>query len=209
MHQLFSRHGRRLKALERVFVDSEARHRQGLPLRITALGQWVPMPHTVLVALLTDMKLHDVFRRPLLGRTTVVDAGTGDGRVLAALAHVVPELDVVGIESDVGLYHRANANLETLTRNRLVDRPERLRVIRGDYRRNNTYELGAIQRSRVGFVFNYPDGNQEALAQFVVASFASGTKLCLLTHDSELRLSTLELEEHVVSNGWAWSIYSS
>lgn len=166
------------------------------------------MPYAVLVALLKEMKVRGVFGSPELGRTIAVDAGTGDGRVLALLAHFVPELDLVGIESDDGLYHRASDNVETLTRERMVDRPERLRVIHGDYCRVETYDLGAVERGCVGFVFNYPDGSHHALEAFVIESFAPGTKLCLLTHDLELRLSTLELQEHIAWDGWGWSIYS-
>jgi hypothetical protein len=169
------------------------------------------MPFAVLIALLRAMQAHGVFETPALGRRTVVDAGTGDGRVLAALAHLEPELDVVGIESDEGLFHRAVQNLDTLTHKALITRPERLSLLLGDYRRVDTYASSTVALSDVGFVFNYPDGNQDALERFVIDAIAPGVKLCLLTHDGDLRLSSLTLttKEPILSSAWHWSVYSS
>ena len=172
---------------------------------------WVPMPFPVLIALLRAMHEHGVFAPPTSGRGTIIDAGAGDGRALAALAHFLPDSDIVGIESDEGLYHRAVANVDALGQNRLVSDPERLRMIRGDYRARETYGEAGVHLDDVGFVFNYPDGNEAALERFVIESSAPGTKLCLLTHDGDLRLTKLELtsKETIMASAWHWSVYSS
>ncbi|MGH9335320.1 MAG: hypothetical protein ACRD21_16410, partial [Vicinamibacteria bacterium] len=205
----------RLRAVERIFRDSERRQVQGLPIRLTDRGIWVPTPFPVLVALLRATKAQRLFEFRGAGRKTILDAGAGDGRVLAALAYFEPELDVVGIESDERLCRLAAANLEKLKRRALVDRPERLRLGRGDYRLAATYESSGIRLEDVAFVYNYPDGNQDELERFIIERCAPGAKLCLLTHDRELRLSKLELtsKEPIPTadsaSGWHWSVYST
>ena len=129
---------RRLKALESVFERSERCDTQGLPIRVTARGLWVPTPFPALVTLFRSTQARRFFASSA-GRGTVLDAGTGDGRVLAALAYFEPALDVVGIESDERLFRLAVANLETIVRRALVHRPERLRIVRGDYCDPSTY----------------------------------------------------------------------
>ncbi len=205
----------RWRALERIFRDSEDRDTQSLPIRVTARGLWAPTPFSVLAALLRATKAHGFFESRAPGRNAVLDAGAGDGRVLAALAYFEPELDVIGIESDERLFHLAVANLEKLERKALVSRPERLRLGRGDYRQVGTYESSGIRLEDIAFVLNYPDGNQDELERFVIERIALGAKLCLLSHDHDLRLSKLELiskEEVSVADspsGWHWSIYST
>ena len=63
-------------------------------------------------------------------------------------------------------------------------------------------------------MLNYPDGHQDALERFVLERAAPGTKLCLLTHDRDLRLSSLTLTSREQLSGadavgeWHWSVYS-
>lgn len=205
---------RRLKALESVFASSERRETRGLPIRVTARGLWVPTPFPALVTLFRSTRARRFFASPV-ARRTVLDAGTGDGRVLAALAYFEPALEVIGVESDDRLFRSAVANLETIARQALVQRPERLRVVHGDYRQRSTYDTFEVRPESIAFVLNYPDGNQDALERFVLEQTGRGTKLCLLTHDVDLRLSTLALtskERLPVDESlgaWQWSVYST
>jgi hypothetical protein len=119
----------------------------------------------------------------------------------------------VGIESDERLFRIAADNLEKLKRNALVNRPERFRIARGDYRQVATHESTGIELGAVAYVFNYPDGNQEELERFVIERTPPGAKLCLLTHDGELRLERLALRSKerffAADSEWHWSVYST
>ena len=145
----------------------------------------------------------------------VLDAGAGDGQFLATLAYFEPALDVIGIESDERLFRSAVGNLQTVERETLVHRSERLRIVHGDYGQGSTYASSEIPIGSIAFVLNYPDGNQDALERFVLERTSRGTKLCLLTDDIELRLSTLALtsRERLPVDGsmgeWQWLVYST
>lgn len=124
----------------------------------------------------------------------VFDAGTGDGRIPALLAWFEPSRTVYGIEQDPTLVRQASENLKSLRQQGLISGTY-THVIEGDYCDVATYRACGLDLRKTTIIFNYPDGNQERLAQFV-AEHAPDTYLCLLTHDSTLVLDTLTLRDH-------------
>ena len=153
--------------------------------------------------------------RGLLGghaaSSTLVDAGAGDGRVLAILAWFDQTRPVYGIEQDSALHAQASANLRTLQTEGLIDCGH-VTVIQGNYCDLNVYESHGIAPRDIGIILNYPDGNEERLAQFVSENAGPQTRLCLLTHDRSLDLDELELRDECevrISQEPAWrlSIY--
>ena len=200
-----------LKQLSKVFARSEASRGHALPIRKTARGIWVPTPVRVIADAIETLE-----KIGLLGEGTppghMIDAGTGDGRVLAVLASLDPTRLVYGIEADPALYAEAVTNLQTLDARGLID-AARVHLIEADYCDLTTYETRGIALRQTGVIFNYPDGNERRLARFVSERCGRGTTLCLLTHDRTLALDELELRDRRdVSAGtgpaWRLSLYS-
>ncbi len=170
-----------LQQLRRIFERSEASSGRSLPIQKTGLGIWAGTPVRVVAeAALTLAKLGILDEGLQTG--AVIDAGTGDGRVLAVLAALNPSLVIYGIESDPALHAKAVANLHTLTTSGLID-STRVHLLEGDYCDVATYETRDIALKKVGLIFNYPDGNEKQLARFVEQHHGPGTTLCLLTHN--------------------------
>jgi SAM-dependent methyltransferase len=178
-----------------VFERSETSLARILPIRKTISGIWVPTPVGVIengLAALTRLGLLPTGA----GAPAVIDAGTGDGRVAAFLATFEPACSVYAIEQDQALFAQAMMNLHTLRAEGLVD-DSQVHLVEADYCAMTTYEACGLDLRHVGLVFNYPDGNQKRLAQFLSERAGPDTQLCLLTHDRSLALDEPELRVSV------------
>ena len=145
--------------------------------------------------------------------TSVVDAGAGDGRVAALLTRFDPTRTVYAIERDAALYAQARTNLDQLQASHLLD-TTRLRLLDADYMDPRTYTDCRLDFPQVGLVFNYPDGNETRLSEFVATWAGAATNLFLLTHNRALTLDRLDLRaqadvevEHEES--WQLSVYGT
>ena len=194
----------------RVFERSEASSGRALPIQKTGRGIWAATPVRVVAeAALTLTELGILDGEQQTG--PVIDAGTGDGRVLAVLATLNPSLVVYGIEADQALHARAVTNLHTLTASGLIDSTQ-VHLLEADYCDVATYETRGIALHQAGLIFNYPDGNEKQLARFVAEHCGDDTTLCLLTHNRTLEIDELQLcARHDVSDGigppWRLSLY--
>ena len=197
---------RRLRA---VFDRSTRALARGVPIRKTALGIWVPstIPQVVkVVTLLHEMGVLGAAAPP----APVVDAGMGDGRAAAVLAHFEPARPVYGIEWDPALYARAVENLAALRRGRRGYGA--VHLVEGDYCDPATYASCGLDLRDPLVIVNYPDGNQHGLAEFVARHAAPGATLCLFTHDRSLGIDELPLHARrdVPLDGsppWRLSVY--
>ena len=197
--------------LARVFERSEASTRRSLPIRKTGRGIWAATPVRVIGTAsdtLKDIGLLGAGGRP----GHVIDAGTGDGRVSAVLASVDPSRVVYGIEADAALYAQAVTNLQELHARGLLDTAH-VHLLEADYCDIRTYETHRIALGRTGVIFNYPDGNERQLAQFVAQYGGRDTTLCLLTHNRTLDVDELPRRAcHDINEGagprWRLSLYS-
>ena len=159
-----------------MFERSEAALVRSLPIRKTICGIWHPTPVRVIeeaIAVLEDVGLLGEAPR----QRTVIDAGTGDGRIPAVLAALDPTRPIYGIEQDPALFAQASVNLQRL-------QPEvctHIHLVEADYCETATYEACGLDFPQTGIVFNYPDGNERRLARFISEHGGVGTRLCLLT----------------------------
>lgn len=197
--------------IAKVFERSERSTRRSLPIRKTGRGIWAATPLRVIEAAVTTV--HGI---GLLGEGGgpghVIDAGTGDGRLPAVLAAADPSRVVYGFETDAALYAQAVTNLRALDTNGLIDAAA-VHLLEADYCDVQSYETRGIAIARTAVVFNYPDGNERQLAQFVAQHGGRDTTLCLLTHNRTLAIDDLPLRAcHDVSDGtgprWRLSLYS-
>ena len=197
---------RRLRA---VFERSTRALARGVPIRKTAAGIWVPATIPLLVNVVT--LLHEM---GVLGAAAppapVIEAGMGDGRVAAVLAHFEPARPVYGIEWDPALYARAVENLAALRRwNRAYGAAH---LVEGDYCDPATYASCGLDLRGPLVIVNYPDGNQRPLVRFVARHAGAGATLCLFTHDRSLGIAELPLHARrdVPLDGsppWRLSVY--
>ena len=182
---------------------------RGVPIRKTAAGIWVPatIPQLVeVVTLLHEMGVLGAAAPP----APVVEAGMGDGRAAAVLAHFDPARPVYGIERDPVLHARAVDNLAALRRWRRGYGA--LRLVEGDYCEPATYASCGLDLRDPLVIVNYPDGNQRRLARFVARHAGPSATLCLFTHDRSLDIDELPLHARrdVPADGslpWRLSVY--
>lgn len=166
-----------------------------LPIRRTGRGIWVATPLRVLEAaegILSAAGLLGGVREDGGANGHVIDAGSGDGRVPAVIAWLVPGVAVFGVEADAVLHARAEDHLRALAAAGVID-ASRLRLVAGDCCDPATYAARGIALRRTRLVLNYPDGNQHRLARFVAVHCAPETTLALLTHDRDLTVAALPL----------------
>lgn len=197
-----------LRRLQGLFDRSERALARGVPIRKTAAGIWVPsaIPQIVeLAALLREMDVPESARPA----APVVDAGMGDGRVVAVLAHLDPARAVYGIERDPVLYAQAAENLRSLREHGDCGGAH---LVEGDYCDPDTYASCGIDLRAPLVVLNYPDGNEHNLARFLARHAGPDAALCLFTHDrtvdvGELRLRARRDLPAEVGPDWRLSIY--
>ena len=196
-----------LKRLHKVFERSEAALVHSLPIRKTICGIWCPTPVRVIEEAITVLEAVGLLGEAPRHRT-VIDAGTGDGRIPAVLAALDSTRPVYGIEQDPVLFAQASVNLQRL-------QPEvcsHIHLVEADYCEAATYEACGLDFPQTGVVFNYPDGNERRLARFISEHGGAGTRLCLLTHDRSLELDELELHVRrdvtiAAEPSWYLSVY--
>jgi len=105
----------------------------------------------------------------------VLDAGCGDGRVVALLAGVF-QLPAHGIEYDPALCQRARQNLERLSA-RLPGLSSRT-ILCGDFTDDHVYRQGGLPFHRFGTVFNYANNHSQIAAKIAFES-PPGTRFLL------------------------------
>ena len=179
-----------VRRLQAVFDRSERALARGIPIRKTAAGIWVPSAVEQIVevaALLREMGVLGAGSPP----PPVVDAGMGDGRVAAVLAHLEPARPVCGIERDPALYAQAAENLRVLRGHGSAYAA--VRLVEGDYCDPAVYASGGVDLGAPLVVVNYPDGNQQRLARFIARHAGPDAALCLFTHDRSLDVDELPL----------------
>ena len=179
-----------VRRLQAVFDRSERALARGIPIRKTAAGIWVPsaIPQIVEVAAaLREIGVLGAGSPP----PPVVDAGMGDGRVAAVLAHLEPARPVYGIERDPVLYAQAEENLRALQGH--GSEYAAVRLVEGDYCDPDTYASCGVDLRAPLVILNYPDGNQQRLAQFLARHAGPDAALCLFTHDRSLDVAELKL----------------
>lgn len=154
-------------------------------LRLTDRGIWHPTPLAVVaaaVSVLTEMRLLEAQGRPL----RVLDAGAGDGRLVAALALGLPatlDARVAGIESDSDLARSARARVE-LAAPRLF-REGLVQIAEGDFFDLRPYATLGWATRELDLVFNYPDGNERRLARWLADHGGPQTRLAILGPDHD------------------------
>jgi hypothetical protein len=160
--------------------------------RLTERGIWHPTPLAVLAAavpLLAETELV----KPRDHALQILDAGAGDGRLVAALVLGLPEaLEVrpLGIESDAALAARARQTLEKIAalHPRGTSRPAL--IVEGDFFDPQAYAPLGLAPHDLDVVFNYPDGNERRLLQWLSAHGGAQTRLAILSPDHDLALGS-------------------
>ena len=155
-------------------------------LRLTDRGIWHATPLGVLAAaipLVVEANLLEVRGRS----AQVFDAGAGDGRLLAALALGVDgtfDVRLGGLESDASLAATAREKLATMASLGAV--PKRVaQVAEGDFFDPRAYELVGLMPRELALVFNYPDGNERRLLQWLAEQGGPETRLVILSPDHD------------------------
>jgi hypothetical protein len=175
------------------FARSEKKAFDGQPLRLTDAGIWLAMPLDVLGAAFE--KLHATGFWARLGeRGKVLDAGMGDGRVVAALCNVGHDLWAYGIESHPRLWELAENNLRTLTERGMASS---WRICQGDYLDVSTYPKLGVRLEDIDAFFNYPDGNEHELAALLSVHGRAGAILVVVTAEHGIELEGLTLEDEL------------
>lgn len=173
--------------------------------RITEGGIFLATPLDVLAE-----AMNRVAGLGLIGEGAVVlDAGSGDGRVVLALAirfASIARARIVGLECDEELVRVAERTVATF------DSPIRPRIARGDYHDDRTFGALGISFSDVDVVMHYPDGNEQALFDRIAREGKSGATLLLLSpqisrliHQEPLQRIAVQPNGAVVA--WYLSVY--
>ena len=159
---------------------------EAAPFRLTDRGIWHPTPLAVLAAavpLIVEANLLEARG----GTAQVLDAGAGDGRLLAALAlglDATVSVRLGGLESDASLAATARERLDTMARWGVV--PHRVsRVAEGDFFDPRAYELVGLVPRQLDVVFNYPDSNERRLLQWLAEQGGPQTRLAILSPDHD------------------------
>jgi len=178
---------------DETFARSEKKAFDGQPLRLTDDGIWLAMPLDVLDAAFEKLQATGFWSR--IGTPAkVLDAGMGDGRLVAAICALPHNLWAYGIESHPHLCQLAQDNLRTLTERGMASN---WRTCQGDYFDVSTYPKLGIRVEDIDVFFNYPDGNEHKLAAFLREHGRTGAFLVVLTPEHGLELEGLAREEEL------------
>lgn len=175
------------------FTRSEEKAFDGQPMRLTDAGIWLAMPLDVLAAAIDKLDTIGFWTR-VGERGKVLDAGMGDGRLVAALCNAGHGLWAYGIESHQQLWELAQDNLRELTEQGMTSS---WRTCQGDYFDLSTYPKLGIRLEDIDVLFNYPDGNEHKLAAFLHDHARPGAHLVVLTPEHGLELEGLSREEEL------------
>ena len=195
-----------------LFEESEKRTFGGQPLQLTGTGIWLATPFDVLLSATRALSHLDVAKGLRCG-ARVLDAGMGDGRLVASLAAEVPDITVFGVESHPDLADLAKKNLKRATERGLTGS---WCVCQGDYLEAATYEklgVGVEAIDRSDRFFNYPDGNEDRLGTLLAERAKPGALLVLLTPDhsasieSLLPVAEIPLERTAGAPEWRLAIF--
>ena len=173
------------------FEQSEKRAFGGQPLRLTGAGIWLPAPLDVVAAAMRALRGAGFWTR-LGDAPKVLDAGMGDGRVVASLCAVGHHVQAYGIEIHHQLSELANENLHDLSERGL---PKIWRTCDGSYLDRATYAKLGIHVEDIDAFFNYPDGNEHELAAFLASYARRRAFLVVLTPDHAFRIEGLDHDE--------------
>jgi SAM-dependent methyltransferase len=114
---------------------------------------------------------------------TVLDAGAGDGRVLAALGLVVPAtrpLRLVGIECDDELHRESCERLAALARRPAWPAGRGAALLHGDWSAPDAFEPLGLELADFDLVLNYPDGDEARLSELLSRRGRPGGRLALI-----------------------------
>ncbi len=184
-----------LQILEGIFEASGREAFRGQPMQFTDTGIWLPCPLRILSVAVQNIRQLDLTER-FGPNPRILDAGMGDGRVLAFLAWALRSAEfvpiLVGIEFSPNLYALAEKNLTQIAAR--VAAGDQWAITRGDYLEAKPYDTLGTRWSALNMIFNYPDGHEHDLARAVADKSPPGTLLCFLTPDMGLGVEELELE---------------
>ena len=192
-----------------LFEESEKRTFGGQPLQLTGTGIWLATPFDVLLSATRALSHLDVAKGLRCG-ARVLDAGMGDGRLVASLAAEVPDITVFGVESHPDLADLAKKNLKRATERGLTGS---WCVCQGDYLEAATYEKLGVGVEAIDAFFNYPDGNEDRLGTLLAERAKPGALLVLLTPDhsasieSLLPVAEIPLERTAGAPEWRLAIF--
>jgi|SRR3989344_5857529 len=92
----------------------------------------------------------------------VLDAGSGDGRIVGLLAGVFG-ISTVGVECDHELVQRSRNNIRYLNEIRIIEETK-AEIVEGNFNLDKTYSEWGIEFADFSIVFSYSN-NQERLAE--------------------------------------------
>jgi len=161
-----------------------ARPPKGDPLRLTEAGLFLATPLDVLVAACAALLQSPGLSSP--ERMTVLDAGSGDGRVLGALGLLAPAsrpLRLVGIECDRDLHLDSCDRLAALARRPTWPAGRGAALLHGDWTAPDAFASLGLGLADFDLVLNYPDGSEARLAGELARRGRPGGRLALIQPD--------------------------
>ena len=173
-----------LRQLKAVFDRSESSAGLNLPIYRTGVGIWVPTPVEVIYKALRWLLDTEWYKRT--ASLTVIDAGSGDGRVAILFSWLAASRTVLGVEYDPTLAGRAVSCLDALRKKKVADF-SRLNLVQGNYLDIDNYRPFPEILLGQSLVMNYPEtrlGNHERLAEFMHSKMFHESRLCLVSHVS-------------------------
>lgn len=110
-------------------------------------------------------------------RDTIMDAGSGDGRIVSLWAGVY-NLPTVGVEYDSALVQRSSKIISYLKRINIIEETQ-ADIVQGNFNRDETYNKQGMKFADFSVIFNYING-QNDLAEKIRRQSPLGTKFLLL-----------------------------
>ena len=150
----------------------EAESDKGGPYKKTDLGQFLPSPLLQLriaMEYLISEKLLDPSHQ-------ILDAGSGDGRVVA-LTSFVHQIQTVGIEYDADLVRLSKIHLAFFANLGLDGKSAS--IISGDFLEDSTYTTNNLRFEDFPTIFNYIN-NERDIAHKIFMQSPTGTKFVVL-----------------------------
>lgn len=203
--------GRSFEATElaSLFEESQKQTFRGQPLQLTGAGIWLATPFDVLRAADRALARLAVDNGVSLG-TRVLDAGMGDGRLVASLVAENTGITVFGIESHPELAELARKNLRRAAEYGLTGS---WCVCQGDYLDAATYRKLGVELESIDTFLNYPDGNEDRLGRLLSRRAKPGALLVFLTPDHSLHIHSLlpvadiPLERDAGATEWRLNVF--